>query len=399
MDGPRGAALRHPAGLTHIRCGTRPHRPITERMRPPILLSLAALLLLPASASAATQTFGSDLSQPATLVQEHQADTAFWSSSLSGTGTTLVPVDGQIKAVRIKGTALRRPDSRPAGAPGGETMFHVQALDGPRFRITSQDFFLPTTGDPQQVSTYAPANFCVRAGERIAFNTVGGYDGVGAQPESMGGAYSPLSPYPNGTPLQIFARSAAATTPFYEQANGTDNGETMAPSGSGPREPGQGFVTTGTLEGQELLMQMTVATGDDRSYECGGPNTYRPADADPPAGTQPRPVFQKARIPEQRLRFSSKYKSALSLICAAGPGRCRGRLTVRAGKPSRVVAAARFDIAGKSAGRLSLRMTQAGRSLWNRSGRRLPARMTAVTGAGGPNYTDGRRVVVGKRGA
>jgi len=196
-------------------------------MRAPILLPLAgltALLALPGAAQAEYQTFGSDLSQPATLVQEHQADTAFWPVTLPGGRDALVPAAGQVKEVKIKGLALRREDSRPAGSPGGETMFHVQAINGTRFRITSQAFYMPTTGDAQQVTTFTPENFCVQAGERIAFNTVGGYDAVGARPNADGSYWSG-SPYPMGTPLQIFARTAGARTDFYEQANGTDNGE------------------------------------------------------------------------------------------------------------------------------------------------------------------------------
>lgn len=355
-------------------------------MRASILLPLAgltALFGLPSAAQAELRTFGSDLTQPANVVHEHQADTASWQTALHGGGSPLVPVAGQIKEVRIKGIALRRPDARPGGAPGGETMFHVQAIEDNRFRITSQAFFMPTAGDPQQVSTFAPANFCVKPGDRIAFNTVGGYDAIGAQPEN--GQYAPGSPYPNGTPLQIFSRVAGAGTEWYEQANGTDNGEAMAPHGSGPRDADQGNASSGRLDGQELLMQMTLATGDDRSFECGGPNTYRPTHTDPDPNAPPRVTVQRTTLPEkQTVRVSKKGDAGMALFCGPGAGPCVGTVTVLAGKAT--IGTARYSVAQKSTGKLKLRLNKVGRKAFARKGK-LPVTIVAVTTPGGPERT------------
>jgi len=353
-------------------------------MRAPILLPLAgltALLALPAAAQAEYRTFGSDLSQPATVVQEHQADTAFWPTTLHGGLDPLVPEAGQIKEVRIKGMALRRPDSRPAGSVGGETMFHVQAIEGNRFRITSQAFYMPTTGDAQQVTTFRPENFCVKPGDRIAFNTVGGYDNLGAQP--VNGAYFPNSPYPMGTPLQIFARTSGAGTDWYEQANGTDNGEAMAPNGSGPRETDQGNASSGHLEGTELLMQMTLATGADRSYECGGPNTYRPTHTDPTG--PPKVTIQRTTLPAaQTVRVSKKGDAGMALFCGPGTGPCVGTVTVTAGRAT--IGTARFSFPQKSTGKLKLRLSTVGRKAFAKKGR-LPVSIVAVTEPGGAERT------------
>ena len=355
------------------------------------LAGLTALLLLPSAAQAELQTFGSDLSAPANIVHEHQADTAFWQTALPGGADPLVPVAGQIKEVRIKGVALRRPDARPAGAVGGETMFHIQAIEGTRFRITSQAFYMPTAGDPQQVSTFAPANFCVKPGDRIAFNTVGGYDAIGAQPEN--GTYAPGSPYPNGTPLQIFSRVPGTSTEWYEQANGTDNGESMAPHGSGPRESDQGNASSGKLDGQELLMQMTLATGDDRSYECGGPNTYRPTHTDPKG--PPKPVMpQRTTLPEkQTVRVSKSGDAGMALFCGPGAGPCVGTVTVTAGRA--VIGTAKYSIAQKSTGKLKLRLNQAGRKAFAKKGK-LPVTIVAVTAPGGPDRTVAFKTVLRK---
>jgi len=283
-------------------------------------------------------------------------------------------------------------------------MFHIQAIEGSTFRITSQDFFLPNTGDAQQINSFAPTNFCVKPGDRIAFNTVGGYDGVGAQP--VNGIYSPASPYPMGTPLRIFARSSSAGTAWYEQANGTDNGESMAPNGSGPREPDQGNASSGQLDGQELLMQMTLATGDDRSYECGGPNTYRPADPVPlpkppktestgkPLPAKDDPIRAAATIPAgTRASVDSKGFASLGLSCPSLRP-CKGILTLTAGKTK--LGQGRYSIAkGKSQG-VRFKLAKAGLKLVKRKKYKLSATATAVTEGAG---TQTRKVKLKKRGA
>jgi hypothetical protein len=358
-------------------------------------LATGMALCVPAAGQAATQTFGSDLTRPATVEHAHQADTAYWQTTAPGGADPTVPVQGQIKEVKIKGMAIKRPDARPAGAVGGETMFHVQAITGNGFRITSQALYMPNTGDPQQVTTFALENFCVGPGDRIAFNTVGGFDGVGDQINGP----SPLSPYPMGTPLRIFASAPGSVVDFYEQANGTDNGESMAPNGSGPRAADQGHVTSGKLGGQELLMQMTLATGDDRSYECGGPNTYRPAD---PVRAPKAPVAQKTTIPaKQRVNVSSKGIAGLALFCQPGSSACKGQVTIYARSGSRTVAigAKAYTIGQKSTGKVKVKLSKAGFKLWKKKGRKLPVTIVAATDPGTPEHLHTFKVTMRKIGA
>lgn len=350
-------------------------------------LSLGALLLAPASAPAALTTFGSDLSRPADRIEAEQRDIAFWQTGFSDGRSATAPTDGQIKKVEIRGFAHTTVPPGDPNAPGSPVFF-LQSLapEGTdvRARLSSQPFYLPGSalGTANTISAHAPENFCVKQGEALSMTGVGGWDG--GDPG--------VTPYSGGTPFQTFASAESSTIRYFTANEGLKNGSLFAP------RAGQVADAVVNVPRTELLMRMTLATGDDRSYECGGPNTYRPADADKPAGLNPAAVFQKARIPEQRLRFSSKYKSGLSLICAAGPARCKGALTVMAGKPSVVVAKARFDLAGKTAGRVNLLLTAKGRKLWDKSKRRLPARVTATTGLGGPNFTDIRPLVLGKRG-
>lgn len=358
-------------------------------------LAAGIALLGPATGLAETHTFGSDLTRSASVEHAHQADTAFWTSAAPGGGNPTVPFDGQIKAVRVKGMAIARADGRPAGSPGGETMFHVQAITGSTFRITSQALSLPNTGDAQQVTTFPLENFCAKAGDRIAYNTVGGFDGVGDQLNGPNG----LSPYPMGTPLRIFASAPGGAVDFYEQANGTDNGESIAPNGSAPRSADQGSVHSGTLGGEELLMQMVIATGDDRSYECGGPNTYRPAD---PLRIPRAPVAQKTTIPaRQRVNVSSKGIAGLALFCQPGAGACTGKVTIYAKVRAKRVAigAKAFSIGAKSTGKLQVKLSRSGFRLWQRSRRRLPVTIVAVTKPGTPDYQHTFKVTMRKVGS
>jgi hypothetical protein len=370
-------------------------RDLARRGATAAALAAGIALLHPAAGLAETHTLGSDLTRPASIEHAHQADTAFWTASEPGGGGAAVPSDGQIKAVRIKGMAVKRPDGRPAGAPGGETMFHVQAITGNAFRITSQALYLPNTGDAQQVTTFPLENFCAKAGDRIAFNTVGGFDAVGDQVTGP----SLLSPYPMGTPLRIFASASGGTVDYYEQANGTDNGESMAANGTGPRAADQGFVHAGSLGGEELLMQMVVATGDDRSYECGGPNTYRPAD---PVKVPKAPVAQKTTIPsKQRVNVSRKGVAGLALFCQPGSGPCAGKVTIYATVRSKQVAIGTkvFSIGAKSTGKLQVKLSRAGFKLWQRSRRKLPVTIVAVTNPGTPDYQHSFKVTLRKVGS
>ena len=206
----------------------------------PALCALAALGTVSAPAEARLTGFGSNLSAPANMAETHGADSVFWAASLASPGRTRVRTSGQIRRVRLKGTALR---SGAAGAPGPLTEFHIQTLrrrrDGSvQVRLSSQPFYIPIGGDPNQISTYRPINLCAKKGDYVAFNDEGGFN-------------PPW--YPNGVPYQVFGRVPGSSTRFYTKDNGTKNGA----------------VFSGELHrGQELLMQMLLATGRHTSFEC-----------------------------------------------------------------------------------------------------------------------------------
>lgn len=227
--------------------------------------AVAFLLLLPATAAAEVQTFGSSLSATPTRDQteSHQADTLFFNTQKGGNGHAS-PVSGQILEVRLKGTAIAAKDKAP------NTLFHTQVLEDNRngtytVESSSQDFYFPYDVPPETVTRYVPSVQCIDAGEVIDFNNIGGYDANPADPSA--------TRYQNGVPYQIFATRPNSQVFWYERDNGTNIGTTFTPnkrvfndaSGAPLREE-----VEGPRENKELLMQVVVGTGFDASNLCAG---------------------------------------------------------------------------------------------------------------------------------
>lgn len=333
------------------------------------------------SAHAATQTFGSSLQAPASVADAHQADTASWQPSL------MSPASGQIKAIRLKGKANLDPGGR---GPGGETMWHLQALkrqvDG-TFLITrtSQPFFVPGTGDAQQVSTYSPTDFCISAGEFLAFNTVGGWDGIRDQ----------TGPYPMGTPLQIFARAPGQVVSQFEGADKTNNGDVMRPN---------------SMREAELLMQAVVGTDVDAVTHCPGGRIASDGSVAPVggfgggagAGPGTPTAAQRLTIPsKQRIRMTRKGSISVAVFCQPGLGRCQGKLTVLSTGSSRrkSFGARSFSVGPKSNGKVKLTLGKAGRAAFKKKKSKLPVLIQAVSAPGGADRTSTFSTTLRRRGA
>lgn len=371
----------------------RRHR--SPRPRAALVLAAGALLTCPAAAPAALQTFGSNLALPADQVQSFGADVAYWQTAFADPRLPTVPVDGQIREVRIKGYAHSdREDGATSG--GGERMFHVQALTPEagtvRARITSQAFDVPSrsVANSNTVTAYKPENFCVKAGEFIAFNNIGGFH---------------PSTFPQGTPMQVFAKVPGATVDYFTADNGTNNGALFTPRRDHPQDK------RGQLANTELLMQMTLATGDDRSYECGGPNTYRVADpvrlpsllpdstSGSGSGTAPR---QLVTIPNGSVGIARSGRTTVGLRCQSGPSRCRGVVTLKARDRVRnrtvKLASRSYDLTAGRTASVQLRLTRAGFQAFKRNRRRMAGTVVTVTRPGGANFTQRRSVRVKRRG-
>jgi hypothetical protein len=271
------------------------------------LLPLAILAVAAAPAHAARLTLGSNLSASATITEAHGADTAFWPIVVRGAAFR-IPQDGQIVSVRVKGTVLKQ-----QGAADPANMVHIQSLepaaaDGSRqVYLTSQAFYLPID-QPNAITTFKPENLCVHKGGSATFNDIGGFQ--------WGGSLSaPLDPahYLDGAPFQIFGAVAGATTARYTANNGTNNGATLylATANQSPAAP------AGTVrKGEELLMQVVVATGQDRSEPCGGPRRH-------PDGSLVVAAPAMHVIAPQRAYVSHDRRFTPAFYCA-GPRACAG---------------------------------------------------------------------------
>ena len=256
-------------------------------------VALGALLLAAAApADAAISTFGSDLSHPANVIEHHGADSAFWNIKLQGGHATQAPADGQITSVRVKGTVI----PEPSGRVNPITMFHFQVLhpqyDGAvKVELSSGAFYTPIGGDTQQINSYEPINLCVHKGDYVDFNDWGGN-------EWHWGKY-------DGIPWQVFSRVPGSTTNFYSMNDGTNVGSQWKPAQ--------------TKQGQELLMQTTLATGPDATDICPGgyqQHVFKGADVKTP---------QSATV-----RTRARYVKVRTLCPGPSYGHCVGNMTLEA---------------------------------------------------------------------
>ena len=188
-------------------------------------------------------TFGSDLKAPADMIEAHGADSAFWNVNLLSGGAVSAPEGGQVTVVRIKGTVVPDPTGRRKPTP----MIHFQTLhpmgDGSfRVDLSSAAFYTPIGGDPNTISSYRPVNMCLRKGDILDFNDIGGNEWY-------------WGPY-DGMPFQTFSRVPGSSVNFYTKNNGTNIGSQWSPMQTKPAE--------------ELLMQMKFATGPDATDVCPG---------------------------------------------------------------------------------------------------------------------------------
>lgn len=218
------------------------------------LLAAAALIALPATASAAVSDFGSDLSSPANISLNHGSDTSYWNIALPSGGLYTAPADGQVTIVKLKGGVL--PNRALAGSSAEDLaqIIHFQVLrdkgDGylKVVQLSTGHLKIPLTDDQNVVTQYEPVNLCVKRGDTVAFNTIGAHE------------YRriPYDPAYQGAEYQVFGRVPGSTIQWYEKDNGLNEGTTILPS---PNDQ---------LQGAELLMRTTLATGPDATDMCPG---------------------------------------------------------------------------------------------------------------------------------
>ena len=282
---------------------------------------LVALCLAPATAEAAESDFGSDISSPANLVANHGADTSYWNvGGAPALGSYVAPAEGQVTVVKLKGGVIPNPRMRNTDAERLAQIIHFQVLrdagDG-RLKVVSLStghLQIPVTDDPNEVTTYRPVNLCVKQGDLVAFNTIGAHE-YRRDPGTVGG--------PQGAEYKVFGRVPGSATQWYEKDNGLNEGTKFLPS---PND---------VMQGYELLMRTTLATGPDATDICPGgyaQHVFRGADINPPPRVSPIVVRTKDRVARVRIFCHGENY-----------GGCVGTLTLR-GADGAEPGSKRFDV-------------------------------------------------------
>ncbi len=251
-----------------------------------LTLPLVALFLAlaPASSSAAITSFGSPLSEPATLntaenlsyvgtytavppapdapngvfhTFHYGADTALWNVKLAH-GTPRSPATGQALEISLEGCA-----KAASGGPPPLTQIHFQDVSplpggGAKVNLTSAAFVIPICGSHRAsgstVTTYKPLNLCVRRGDYVTFNDEGGYV------ENV---------YRAGVPYRVLGRARGSLADSFLRNNGTGNGAIMSSSQTFANE---GFTAN---RGEELMLRVQLGTGGDATHICPGGTSKR----------------------------------------------------------------------------------------------------------------------------
>ncbi len=303
-----------------------------------LTVALATAIALPAGAAGASMVFGSPLSVPATMntaenlsyegvntqvpvsaeaplgvihTSHFGADTAIWNVSGGAGGPNAaaasghsagVPVTGQATLIKLEGCA--RPFS--GGGPAPLSQIHFQDVSpmpggGVRVNLTSQAFEIPVCGvggaSNSTVTSYEPINLCVSQGDYVAFNDEGGFV---------------ERAYRSGVPYEVLGPVQGATADSFIKSDGTFNGSSLLPSEVAAME---GFAVN---RSEELMMQLTLATGADATHLCAGGTAGLP------------PVLPPIRVSPQTDGINHQRIVSVAVYCRVTP-ECRAAVTLSVG--------------------------------------------------------------------
>jgi hypothetical protein len=337
-------------------------RSLAHRLRrrlPLVAVAGAAFVLLISTTSdAASITFGSPLSVPATLNTAENlnyqgtntavppspeapngifhtfhfgADTALWNLAGAAGASQSVPANGQILKVELEGCAKPASDG-----PAPLNQIHFQDISpvsggGEKVNLTSQSFEIPICGQGATsgatVTTYEPTGLCVSQGDYVAFNDEGGYV------ENV---------YRAGVPYQVLGAAPGATLDSFIKGGGTGNGAIFSPSVTSAMD---GFATNAN---EELMMQLVLGTGANAVYGC-------------PGGTQGAPpVLPVIRIGPQTDGVNRARIVEIAVYCRPASG-CGGTATLTThgtGKSAALqVGRANFNLRGDDTTLLPIRIS------------------------------------------
>lgn len=291
-----------------------------------VAVLLAALLpvLAPATGHAAVMSFGSSLSEPATLntaenlayqgtntevlpspeapngfvhTYHFGADTALWNTVLAD-GQPSAPAGGEVLKVSLEGCA------EPAsGGPAPLTQIHFQVistLTGGAFKVdmTSQPFNIPVCGQngvgASTVTTYEPTDMCLEEGAYVDLNDEGGFV---------------EHSYQSGVAYEVFGSMAGSTFDSFIKGGGTGNGAILSTRESSAMD---GFAAN---QNAELMLRVTLGTGPDAAYICPGGTRGLP------------PVPPPVNLVRQTDGINHHREVAVAIYCRMTP-ECRGVATL-----------------------------------------------------------------------
>lgn len=323
-------------------------------------------------AVAATMTFGSPLSVPATEdtannlnytgtdvalpgsvfhIPHDGADSALWNVQQAG-GSPIAPAGGQVLSVSLEGCAV-------SNGPPPLTQIHFQALSplpggGAKVELTSQAFEIPVCGaggaGGSTVSTYLPTNLCVAQGDYVDFNDEGGFVGPQNGPP----------PYPAGVPYMVIGAVTGSTMDSFVRNNQVGNGATLSPTDTTNHD---GFASN---PGEELMLQATLATGPDATPLCPGGTRGVPAPGSSraahhhafPALTIPTPQFDG---------MNARGVVQIAIYCHASAGSCTGIITLHSkphrGSRSVWLGASRFAVPARGTGKVRVHLSALARRM------------------------------------
>ena len=303
-------------------------------------LAAGGIAAFPAAGDAAVMKVGSDLTKPANLVEAHGADALFFNTLIDGLPGGAMPADGQVTAIRVKGSVLDSPSRRRNPEPP-DPMVHFQSLSpiaGGAFHVnlSSAPFRLPIVtvlqdgslrGNPQAISSYAPVNLCVHQGDFVDLNDIGGSEW------SWGGL--------DGMHVQTFSRTPTSSLNFFTKNAGTNNGSEWTPS---------------LVQGEELLLQATLATGPDATDFC-------------PGGFKQH-IFQGLGINTSGATLNVADGTLKLKGSCAGPtyGACKGVLVVSASGSTTSLGGAAFSVKPATTSRITVHLTKANAAILKRAG-------------------------------
>jgi hypothetical protein len=328
------------------------------------------MLLLPASAGAAIQTFGSSLSTAATLNTSEDlsyqgintevpvspeapngifhtfhfgADTALWNTAQA------VPAGGEVLKVGLEGCA------QPAhSGPAPLTQIHFQDISplpggGAKVNLTSTGFEIPVCGESgassSTVTSYETPGLCVSQGDYVDFNDEGGYV------ENV---------YHSGVPYQVIGSARGSTMASFIRGGGTGNGATMSPSYTSAAE---GFAYN---DDEELMMQVTLGTGPNAVYVCPGGTKNAP------------PVLPPIDVHPQTDGINHERIVAVAIYCRLTPT-CNGVATLSANGKQVSTREVPFSVPGDTTSHLPIRLVPSMMGLIRKDDG-ITTRITAVVG-------------------